>query len=146
MHEVLNSPSGLAKQRLQSDKLPTPTTLTQPPLPNAPRMQIDSVEDLIEALRTSGLFPPEQLDEVLSELAPLSGNTRAIMRHLVDGERISVYQLRKVIHGKAADLFIGPYVVIDKLGQGGMGEVFRARHTGIDRPAALKVVHPTLIT
>ena len=109
-------------------------------------MQIDSVEDLIEALRTSGLFPPEQLDEVLSELAPLSGNTRAIMRHLVDGERISVYQLRKVIHGKAADLFIGPYVVIDKLGQGGMGKVFRARHARIDRPVALKVVHPNLIT
>jgi tRNA A-37 threonylcarbamoyl transferase component Bud32 len=35
---------------------------------------------------------------------------------------------------------LGSYVIEDRLGQGGMGEVYRARHTALDAPAALKLV------
>jgi serine/threonine-protein kinase len=109
-------------------------------------MQIQTPEDLIAALRGSGLFSPEEVSELARELAPLGGDPQTLMRHLVGRERITVYQLRKTLHGKSAELFVGPYVVTDKLGEGGMGKVYRARHSRTRREVALKVVRSNLLS
>ena len=68
------------------------------------------------------------------------------MRYLIHKDHVTVYQLRKIIHGKARDLFLGPYVISDKIGEGGMGKVYRARQKHQDREVALKVVRPTLLS
>jgi len=40
---------------------------------------------------------------------------------------------------------LGPYELQELLGEGGMGEIWRARHRFLGRPAAVKIIHPRSI-
>jgi serine/threonine-protein kinase len=58
----------------------------------------------------------------------------------VMGARI-VYRLgREVIAARE----LGSYSLEERLGEGGMGEVWRARHRMLARPAAIKLIHPSI--
>jgi serine/threonine protein kinase len=48
----------------------------------------------------------------------------------------------QLMHGRGAWLEHGPYLLLERLGEGGMAQVFKARHRRIDRIVALKVIRP----
>jgi eukaryotic-like serine/threonine-protein kinase len=52
-----------------------------------------------------------------------------------------VYGLGKEV-SRAREL--GSYVLVERIGQGGMGEVWRAKHRLLARPAAIKLIRPAL--
>ena len=47
---------------------------------------------------------------------------------------------------KAGDTLDGRYTITDRLGAGGMGEVFKAVHTMLGSPRVIKVVHAHIST
>src|SRR5262249_48811716 len=42
-------------------------------------------------------------------------------------------------------LLLGPYVILDRVGEGGGGQVFKARHQKMNRVVALKVIRDDLV-
>ena len=50
------------------------------------------------------------------------------------------YQINQLFLGKADELALGQYILVDRLGEGGMGQVYKARHRALSRVVALKVI------
>lgn len=99
-----------------------------------------------QQLLASSLMSSTELDVVLaglsSERPPRDGEQLA--RLLVKEQKLTAYQAQQIFSGKGKSLVMGNYVILDKLGQGGMGMVLKARHKRMDRIVALKILSPTV--
>lgn len=67
-----------------------------------------------------------------------------LARALVDASLLTQFQMDAILAGKEAEIRIGNYDVLDRLGAGGMGTVFKARHRRMKRIVALKVLAANL--
>lgn len=117
---------------------------TRPPVREA-LMPLATVDSLVDDLRSHPFLRPEQLRELLTKLAPAHRDTQELARTLIRLRWITVYQAKKLLAGKADELALGQYLVVDKLGEGGMGKVFKAIQLNLNRPVALKVVRTSLL-
>ncbi|HKB05636.1 MAG TPA: serine/threonine-protein kinase, partial [Gemmataceae bacterium] len=100
----------------------------------------DRISRFVEAVRASGLLPAADMDALATAAAEPEADPELLARGLVKRGLLTPYQIRRLWQDRAADLFLNQYVLLDKLGEGGMGEVFRARHQGLGRDVALKVM------
>ena len=89
-------------------------------------MTNDEVEAFIEKL------PPDNRPKDGAELA------KALVRH----KRLTKFQAQAIFQGKTKGLIMGDYVVLDRIGAGGMGQVYKAQHKVMDRIVALKTLPP----
>src|SRR5262249_14294521 len=115
---------------------------TYPPTSVPPRgavMPVDTLPKFLQALRDSALLTPEQWAE-LKAFHAQSPDMRALARELVKRGWLSPYQVNQVVRGRGKDLVLGVYHLLEPLGEGGMGQVFKARHTRMKRVVALKII------
>src|SRR4051812_30781984 len=100
----------------------------------------EKLASFVEAVRGSGLLPTSEVDALARAAALPDADAEPLARDLVQRKLLTAYQVRRLWKGRGPELFLNQYVLIDRLGEGGMGEVFKARHTRLDRDVALKVM------
>jgi serine/threonine-protein kinase len=93
-------------------------------------------------LRRSGLIDRGQLDSIVSEF--LKRNPRAeapaLAEFLVHQNTLTAFQAERVLNGKTQGLVLGPYVLLDAIGSGSMGQVYKATSKNDNALYAVKVL------
>jgi serine/threonine protein kinase len=98
-----------------------------------------TAQQFAEALRNSGLVSAEELASLAATRAGAT-DARDLARELVQSGKLTYFQANTVYKGRVKALLYGEYVVLEKLGAGGMAHVFKARHRRMKRVVALKVL------
>ena len=101
-----------------------------------------TVEQFIERLTQSGLMSAAEIDAFQGSLPPerRPKDLQQFAQALIQQGKLTKYQAQAVYEGKTKGLVFGQYVVLDKLGEGGMGVVLRAQHRRMKRTVAIKVL------
>jgi serine/threonine protein kinase len=93
-------------------------------------------------LRRSGLIDRGQLDQLVGDF--LKRNPRAeapaLAEYMVQGNALTAFQAERILNGKTQGLVLGPYILQDAIGQGSMGQVYRATSKNDATTYAVKVL------
>jgi serine/threonine-protein kinase len=93
-------------------------------------------------LRRSNLIDRGQLDQLVSDFLRKHAHAEppALAQYLVDQGVLTTFQAERLLQGKCQGLVLGPYTLMDALGSGSMGTVYKGLSKNDDRWYAIKVL------
>src|SRR5438093_101213 len=95
-------------------------------------------DTFLQNLHRSGLVSVPHARAALAKVAG-TNRGRVVARSFVEQGLLTKFQAELLLAGRTNGFFLGQYRILDQLGQGGMGRVFKAIHQTLDRVVALKV-------
>ncbi len=104
--------------------------------------------DLLPVIRASGVLSDRQFEDLRAKVlrGDLPGDPTALAERLVREKVLTEYQARRLLGGKSHGLVVGRYAILDRIGSGSMGRVYKAHHLMMDRVVALKIIAPEIAT
>lgn len=95
----------------------------------------------------SGLMDAAELSACLEAIPPEKRDApehidRRLARQAVNRGTLTLWQARQLMAGRFTGFQVDRYVLLDLIGQGGMGRVYLARDTRLNRRVALKILSP----
>lgn len=88
-------------------------------------------------LLSSGVIGIAELHNLIDSSPEVSNDgCQALADELVRRRKLTSFQAHRLCQGQS--LVVGSYVIVDRLGEGGMGTVVKAEHRGMKRLVALK--------
>lgn len=101
------------------------------------------IEEFLELIQKSGVVEATRVKSYVQKLnesvAPVS-KPEAMAELMVRDGVLTYFQAEQLLQGKWKRFFIGKYKVLERIGTGGMGQVFLCEHKLMKRRVALKVL------
>src|SRR6476659_9185069 len=104
-----------------------------------------SVDDLLKLIRKSGMIEEPRLDAYVERLrlsGPVPVDVRKLAGSMVKDSLLTYFQAEQFMLGKWRGFTIGKYKLLERIGFGGMGQVFLCEHMYMRRRVAIKVLPP----
>jgi serine/threonine protein kinase len=101
-----------------------------------------TIQEFLNNLTESNLLSDDEIATIHDSIGsrPDVKSAEGFARELVRNDHLTKLQAAAVLKGKTKNLVFGEYVVLEKIGSGGMGQVFKARHRPTGKLVAVKVL------
>jgi serine/threonine-protein kinase len=102
------------------------------------------LEQFVKQLEDSGILSGDMLQDFLPPKAAPQ-DAEELAKELVRRKKLTKFQAELIWKGKGKSLVLGNYVLMEKIGQGGMGAVYKAEHRRMQRTVAVKMLPPEMM-
>jgi formylglycine-generating enzyme required for sulfatase activity/tRNA A-37 threonylcarbamoyl transferase component Bud32 len=100
----------------------------------------DPTAAFLAAIKASNMLSAQQLQQMERWASESRADVQGIAKELSRLGWLSAFQIKEIFKGRGKDLTLGQYILLDLLGEGGMGRVFKVKNTRLGRIEALKVI------
>jgi serine/threonine protein kinase len=104
-----------------------------------------SLDEFVRSLTDTGILPPEELTSLVTSFSEdrAGVDVERLAKELVRQQKLTRFQASVIFRRQSRGLRFGDYIVLDKLGSGGMGQVFKAENRQTGQIVAIKLLRAT---